>query len=252
MFDVVTIIFMAFICELVDNSLGGGFGTILSPTFLLLGYSPLEVVPAILFSELISGFVGGGSHAYFGNVNWKVSGIIAGFGAFSMIAASFLASQIIPKFYIKLYVAIVVLAISILVVAKSFKKLKERDSPTKWKTALLGMLTSWNKGITGGGYGPIATNGLVLLGLRPSKAVGTTTVSEGIICFIGLIAYQRFIGLNWTLALLLTLGSIIADVPSAWLTNKMKRKFPLKYHGRLIGVFMLTLGVATLYKTLGA
>lgn len=251
--EIFTIIFMAFICELVDNSLGGGFGTILSPAFLLLGYSPLEVVPAILFSELISGFVGGGSHAYFRNVNWKVAGTIAGFGAFSMILACYLASQVIPKFYIKLYVAIIVLAISTLIVAKSFKKFKDRtDNPVKWKTALLGMLTSWNKAITGGGFGPIATNGLILLGLHPSKAVGTTTISEGIVCFVGLIAYQRFVGLNWTLALLLTLGSVIADVPAAWLTNKMKRNFPLKYHGRLIGVFMLMLGVATLYKTLGA
>lgn len=233
-----------------DNPLSV-FGTTLSPLLILLGYSPLEVVPAILFSELISGFVGGGTHVYFGNVNWKVTGFIAGFGAFSMIAASYFASQVIPKFYIKLYVAIIVLAISLIVVVKSFKKFK-RDTPRKWKTALLGMLTSWNKGITGGGFGPIATNGLILLGLHPSKAIGTTTISEGIICFIGLIAYQRFIGLNWTLALLLTLGSIIADVPSAWLTNKMKRKFPLRYHGRLIGVFMLTLGVATLYKTLRA
>ncbi|GAI88125.1 unnamed protein product, partial [marine sediment metagenome] len=116
------IVVMAFICELVDNSLGGGFGTILSPVFLLMGYSPLEVVPAILLSELVSGFIGGGSHAYFGNVNWKITGVLAGFGAFSMILASYFASQIIPKFYIKVYVGIVVLVMSLIIVWKSFKK----------------------------------------------------------------------------------------------------------------------------------
>ena len=47
---------VAFACELIDSGLGMGYGTILTPTLLLMGFAPEIVVPAILFSELLSGF----------------------------------------------------------------------------------------------------------------------------------------------------------------------------------------------------
>ena len=46
---------LAFFCEFVDSSLGMGFGTILSPVLLLMGFEALDVVPAVLFSECITG-----------------------------------------------------------------------------------------------------------------------------------------------------------------------------------------------------
>ena len=49
----VTII--AFFCEYLDSSLGMGYGTTLSPLLLILGYDPLQIVPALLVSELITG-----------------------------------------------------------------------------------------------------------------------------------------------------------------------------------------------------
>ncbi len=48
-----TIILFAFICEYVDSSLGMGYGTTLTPLLLIMGYNPLQIVPAVLLSELI-------------------------------------------------------------------------------------------------------------------------------------------------------------------------------------------------------
>ena len=47
---------LCFACELIDSGLGMGYGTILTPSLLLLGFSPHDIVPTVLFSELLSGF----------------------------------------------------------------------------------------------------------------------------------------------------------------------------------------------------
>ena len=46
------IILIAFLCEYMDSTLGMGYGTTLTPVFLLMGFGPYEIVPAILVSEL--------------------------------------------------------------------------------------------------------------------------------------------------------------------------------------------------------
>ncbi len=54
--EIIAVLFgMAFFCELVDSTLGMGYGTTLTPVLLLMGYQPMQVVPAILLSELITG-----------------------------------------------------------------------------------------------------------------------------------------------------------------------------------------------------
>jgi len=47
---------LCFACELIDSGLGMGYGTILTPTLMLLGYAAEDIVPTILVSELLSGF----------------------------------------------------------------------------------------------------------------------------------------------------------------------------------------------------
>src|SRR6056297_350792 len=51
------IILIAFAAEYTDSTLGMGYGTSLTPILLLLGFSPLEVVPAVLLSELVTGLL---------------------------------------------------------------------------------------------------------------------------------------------------------------------------------------------------
>ncbi|MGD9578839.1 MAG: TSUP family transporter, partial [Syntrophorhabdus sp.] len=67
----ISIILLAFFCEYLDSTLGMGYGTTLTPVLLLFGFTPLQVVPAILISELITGFMAGFFHHKVGNVNFK-------------------------------------------------------------------------------------------------------------------------------------------------------------------------------------
>ena len=215
LFSMIGFIFLAFFCEYIDSTLGMGYGTTLTPVLLLMGYSPLQVVPVVLISELFSGLLAGFLHHREGNVNLKPKtldpyiitqrlrdlGYIESFrrgfpkhlrvallltlcSIVGTVSAVFLAVNL-PKFWVKLYIGVLVLAMGIVILFclnKSFK--------FSWKKITgLGLLASFNKGISGGGYGPLVTGGQILSGVDGKSAVGITSLAEGLTCIVGIISY---------------------------------------------------------------
>ena len=95
---------LAFICEFIDSSLGMGYGTSLTPILLLMGFEPLQVVPAILFSEFVSGITAAFFHHSMQNVNLKPSSkdahvavALAAFSVVGTVMAVFLAVKLPAK-----------------------------------------------------------------------------------------------------------------------------------------------------------
>jgi uncharacterized membrane protein YfcA len=114
------IILLAFLFESMDSMAGMGFGTALSPLLFLLGYSPLQVVPAILISEAITGIIDTFFDHEFKNVRYsfrplndatKIALIMAFFGCLAILASVLLGYLAIkfPTIVIKIYVAILVI-----------------------------------------------------------------------------------------------------------------------------------------------
>jgi hypothetical protein len=251
MLGIISIVVLAFILEMIDNGLGGGYGTLMSPLLLLFGYEPGVIIPAILFSEMCSGLIGGGAHAYFKNVNWRSVGITLVGSVVAMIIAAFSVGVFLPKTVVKAYISMIALSMGLFVVIRSFQKIKFKSRPNAVGTGILGFLCGFNKGMTGGGYGPLSVSGYITLGLLPAVAIGTTTVAEGIVCTVGFVSYQAFIGITWSIAIAMAVGSAIADPISAWINNGAKKRLKPPFHGRIIGLTMFTLGLITLLKTLG-
>jgi len=69
---IVIIVVCSFLFEYMDATLGMGYGTTLTPVFLLMGFDPIEIVPAILLSQLICGLLAGICHHCEGNVDFKL------------------------------------------------------------------------------------------------------------------------------------------------------------------------------------
>lgn len=55
----VSLIILAFFCELIDSTLGMGYGTTLTPVLMIIGFGPLAIIPCVLLSELITGITAG-------------------------------------------------------------------------------------------------------------------------------------------------------------------------------------------------
>jgi hypothetical protein len=58
-------------------------------------------------------------------------------------------------------------------------------------------------------------------------------------------------GIVLAVAAPLAIGAFIADPISAFINNKLKKKLSPPFHGRIIGLAMLAVGVIGLFKTLG-
>ena len=239
---------MAFACEFVDSSLGMGYGTTLTPLLMLLGFAPITIVPVVLLSEFITGLTAGGFHHSLGNADFRrgsrdrmVVTVLSLAGVAGAVVAVLVAVHL-PPLAVKTYIGVMILAMGVLILAQRNRV---------WgfslrKIAGLGLLSAFNKGISGGGYGPIVTAGQVLSGCKGKTAVGCTSVSEGLVCFVGVMVYAAMKGLpDMGLALPIVVGATISAPIAALTTKALDRRTRFEV---LIGVLVCVLGVLTLWK----
>jgi len=259
---------LAFFAELLDSSLGMMYGTILSPLLIIMGYDPFVVVPSILLSQAVGGLVASVFHNKFANAEFrpkttsprkivskiKELGLIESFKrgfakdfkiAFAVSALGILATIFavvvaisVSKTFLKTYIGILVLVMGIILLSK----LKFRFT---WKKIVaIGLISSFNKGLSGGGFGPIVTSGQVIAGNSPKRAIAATTLSEAPICLVGFLTYALTKGFDsWTFLAILSTGAIIAAPIGALLTSKMNEKNMRPLLGILaigLGAWMLT------------
>jgi len=242
---------LCFSLEMVDNGLGGGFGTILSPLLVILGYDPRVVVPSILLSETVSGLWGGGWHRKFKNVNLRAVAYTLLGSLVGMVSATYLIGAVLPVTVTKQFIGIISLLMGVFVVVRSFNFSKQatgNDGKFSPKYVLLGSIIGFNKGGTGGGYGPLSVSGYMALGFSAATAIGTTTIAEGIASLLGVVLYTNLTGIVLEVALPMTLGAFLADPLSAYVNNYLKKKLEPPFHGRIIGLVMCVLGILTTLK----
>lgn len=258
---VLTLIFLALICEYIDSALGGGYGTILVPVLLILGLKNSILVPAVLFTEIWTGFSSAILHHFMGNANFhakidvkngistkileftpdfKVSLILAGCGIFGGGIAAIFALNL-PNIVVKTYIGTLVIVMGFLVLLK----MKWNFS---WKRIWgIGFVAAFNKGLSGGGYGPLVSSGQIVVNRNPKGAVASTSLSEAIVSISALITYiivgKSFMDLSLIACLLI---GAMASVPFAVITVK---RLPIEKLAPLIGICTILLGGITLIKT---
>jgi uncharacterized membrane protein YfcA len=247
-------------CEYIDSSLGMGYGTTLTPLLLSFGAVRQELVPAILLSELITGFMSGIAHHKVGNINLKKNKnirtalpLLALPSVVGVVIATFLGARMKSQgqHYANLYIGFMITAIGVYLIYLNFRKRQKKDlvniSPSLSKLVCLGTIASFNKGLSGGGYGPLLTGGQLLSGINEKEAVVITSLCECFTCLTGLVVFFALGGvLNLFYAIPLCLGSVISVFPAAN-TIKILKEGMLK---KSIGWATLLLGILTLLKFL--
>lgn len=241
---------MAFAAELIDSSLGMGYGTILSPVLIILGFPPLVVVPSILLSQAFGGFSASVFHHRLENVkltrrsrDGRIVLLITILGVVAVVGAAILAAGL-SKQALKTYIGILVLVMGIVLLSR----IRFRFS---WKKMIgVGILSSFNKGMSGGGFGPVVTAGQIIAGHGHKTAIGVTTAAEAPICISGFIAYCFLKGpdailRDWIVFVPLTVGSLLSTPLGAMIT----RKFPEDKVRPTLGILVTVLGIWTLART---
>lgn len=236
------IFFAAVICEYIDSHLGGGYGTILTPVFLICGFPRLTVVHSILVSEIFTGFEGGAIYHSFSSVDWRSAGAISLTAIMGSLFAVFVSVGISADF-IKLYIGCLVLVLGV------FMLLKIKCKTYRFRNSfLIGGLIGFNKALTGGGFGPIAVAGLCTSGLETKKSLGTTLLAEGITCSFSLLLYFLFGQLTMVLSFLipLTVGALIG----AYLGANHTKKIDENGITNKTGITIFLLGLLVIVQTI--
>jgi uncharacterized membrane protein YfcA len=244
---VIALVFVAFLCEYIDSSLGMGYGTSLTPLLLLTGFEPLQIVPAVLLSQFAAGMVAGLFHQRFGNVNFrlpsirKITFILTLCSTFGVLAAVLVAVNV-SALVLRVYIGLLVLAVGIAILVTI-----RRTFRFSWlKLTFFGFLAAFNKGISGGGYGPLVTGGQILSGVNSKNAIGITTLSESLTCIVGFLIYLTVAN---RAELILVPPLMLGAVLSAPLSAFSVKKIQTKKLSVIIGALVTGLGVLTLLQT---
>jgi len=243
----IIVIVLAFICEFINAIFGGGHGTILTPLLIMLGFSPLTIVPSVLLAEVISGVLVGMAHHKVGNVNFgknshhlKIAILLSILSIIGVLMAVMIAINVSTSI-IELYIGLLIFFLGIIILLTMQKKFKFSWS----KLMALGVFASFNKGLSGAGYGPLVTAGQILTGTKSKHAVSITSLAKGVTSGFGVIAYF-FLGgkISWILAPSLITGAIISVPFTAFFVKKMDDK-SLRI---IIGLITALLGLLTIIK----
>lgn len=244
---IISSILGSIICGFIDSHFGMMYGTILSPVLLIAGFDPMIVIPSIIFSEICGSAVSTWRHNHFGNIilhkkskDFLIPVLIAGLGILAVILGVFIAISI-PKLWLKTYIGILCIVMGgVILLQKKFK--------FSWKKMMgLGILSAFNKAISGGGFGPIVVSGQLILGRKGKKAIGTTEFAEMLICLVAFTVWILTKGLlTFDLLLLLTFGSLIGNYFGPLSLSKFESEKKLKM---ILGILVIVLGIWTLVNT---
>lgn len=243
---------LAFVCEFIDSSLGQGYGTILGPVLLLLGFAPSLAVPSILISQAMGGLSAAYWHHRFKNVdfsfktknnhNLKMVLIIVLCGIIATIIGA-IAGVKLPTITVTTYIGILVIIMGILLLwGRVFVF-------TMKKIYFIGMLSAFNKSISGGAYGPVVAGGQMITGVETKQAIAVTDFAEAPICITGFIVYVLLRGLvDPAFFIPLCIGAVISTPIGAYMTSKLESN-KLK---KVVGAIILVLGILVLARIAGA
>jgi siroheme synthase-like protein len=235
-----------FIAQMVDGSLGMGYGTI-STTFLLAnGVSPAIVSSRVHSARVFSSGVSGYSHHRFGNINKKlfrtlvVPGII---GAIIGATLAFFAQKY--STYIRIPLSFYTLYLGYFILQKAFKRKQVQSKIKKagWLASIGGFMDSF----AGGGWGTLVTSTLIAKRKTPRYVIGSVCLAE---FFVVLCSSITFFILLKSLPLADIAGLIFGGLLAAPLAARLVGKIPVKKMFIAIGALVIITSCMTLWKVI--
>jgi len=237
-----------FAAQLVDGSLGMGYGLTSSTLLIAIGLTPALASASVHLAEIGTSAVSGFSHAKLGNVDKKVLARIAipgGIGAFlgatvlaglSTQAARPWASALL--FVLGWYVFIRFLVNRAVTLRKG--------RPGRRLLIPLGLVGGFVDATGGGGWGPVTTPALLATGrMAPARVVGTMNAAEFIVAVSASAGFLVGLGtaaINLEVLLPLLIGGMLAAPLAAWIAHRL----PMRIMGVAVGGMIIFTNSITL------
>lgn len=238
--------------QMVDGTLGMGFGVTSATLLTLLGYSAVAASAGTHAAKMGTTLVSGISHWRVGNVDKHVlavigiPGAIGGFvGAIALTSIATTASR--------LWMAGILFVLGIVILVRfGFGRtlFPTIHAPTRhlWPVGLVGGVVD---ATGGGGWGPVATPSLLILTKHePHRVVGTVSAAEFLVAVsasLGFVVAAGSEGVPW----LAVLGLVMGGAITAPIAARVAHRAPRAALGVCVGGMVLISNMAVFAKVLG-
>jgi uncharacterized membrane protein YfcA len=216
--------------QLVDGSLGMGYGLTSSTLMIAIGLTPAVASASVHLAELGTTAASGLAHWRMGNVDWRTVRRIALPGALGAFAgATVLASLSTAAARPWASGFLFVLGIYVLVRFLRGRAPRRRPgTPGLRLLAPLGVVGGFVDATGGGGWGPVTTPTLLADGRLPAnKVIGTVNTSEFLVSLAASVGFLLALGaqvIRLDVLLPLLIGGVIAAPIAAWVVHRMNTR----------------------------
>lgn len=251
--SVILLVLLSFFASFLDAGFGMGYGTVLTPLLILLNFPLLEIVPAVLFSQIIAAGLTAITYHLHGNIQFtrssedtKIAGVMSLTGVLGACIAIIIFYTLlgINMILFQFYISVAIIFVGFFVLAKFQWRLS-------WaRLFTISTLASINKGLSGGGYTPIVAGYQILSGREGKQSIGSTTISKAVISITAVTLYiilghLLFDPIFFQLAIPLLIGAFIAVPIASYLVKRIEGE----RMSFLVGLAIICLGAITLVRT---
>jgi len=219
------------IAQLIDGTLGMGFGLTSSTLLLTLGTSAAVASAAVHFAEIGTTLASGASHWQVKNIDKGVLlklAIPGGIGA--LLGATFLS--FIDLSTSKIFISTLLLLLGFLLLYRNIFKFEAGQNSVEIKNprylTYLGFTGGFIDASGGGGWGPIVTPTLMsTTQMETRKIIGTVSAAEFIVAVsasVGFLLNINRLDIDWNAVAGLAIGGVIMAPIAARIAAKVPRK----------------------------
>ncbi len=243
------------LAQMVDGTLGMGYGVTATTVLLAVGTAPAAASAAVHFAKVGTALASGAAHTKFGNVDWPVVSRIALPGALGALLGALLLSSLSADVAAP-WVAVVLVLLGAYVLARfSFRAVAatvvQPGRPSSRFLAPVGLVAGFVDAIGGGGWGPVATSSLLSSGkLSPRKVVGSVNTAEFVVAVAASLGFLLALSdeeISWLAVAGLLAGGVVAAPFAAWLVRAM----PARLLGTAAGGMIVLTNIGTLLAGVG-
>lgn len=236
-----------FLAQLVDGSLGMGYGVTSATVLLSAGISPAAISGSIHTAEIFSSAASGYSHYRFGNVNMKLFRVLVIPGVIGAVLGALLLTWLGNSngVWLQGILACYTLFLGVKFLINAFRKRQRSKKFKNYRTlaGAGGFLDSFG----GGGWGPLVTTTLINKGRSPKYVIGSVSLTEFFVTLASAFTFFTILGIShWQVIVALMTGGIIAAPIAAKLAGKMPRKTAFI----LLGVLVIVWSMRILLKAI--
>jgi hypothetical protein len=219
------------IAQLIDGTLGMGFGLTSSTLLLTLGTSAAVASAAVHFAEIGTTLASGASHWQVKNIDKGVLlklAIPGGIGA--LLGATFLS--FIDLSTSKIFISTLLLLLGFLLLYRNIFQFEAGQNSVEIKNprylTYLGFTGGFIDASGGGGWGPIVTPTLMsTTQMETRKIIGTVSAAEFIVAVsasVGFLLNINRLDIDWNAVAGLAIGGVIMAPIAARIAVKVPRK----------------------------